>query len=975
MTKIIVDDKAYEVPAGNNLLHACLSLGLDLPYFCWHPCLGSVGACRQCAVKQYQDENDSRGRIVMACMTPASEGARISVADPQARDFRAGIIELLMTNHPHDCPVCEEGGECHLQDMTEMSGHTFRRYEQTKRTHRNQYLGPFINHEMNRCIACYRCVRYYQDYAGGSDLQMLGAHHHVYFGRHCDGTLENPFSGNLVEVCPTGVFTDKTFSQDYTRKWDLQCAPSICQHCAVGCNTSPGERYGRLKRIVNRYHNDVNGYFLCDRGRFGYGFVNGDQRLHQVMRRQGGSEETTGQAAQVATAAAGHRALAELLARSDSAVIGSPRTSLENNFALLTAARQHFCGGFSAAEQQIMQTAVTNYRQPDIGIPSPADIETADAILILGEDILNTAPVLALRVRQAVRNRARDLAAAAGIPAWQDAAVQELAQQSRNPLIQLTVDNTDLDAIAAINRQLAPADIARLGFAIAHGINSEAPAPNDLTAAETELADRVCALLNHANRPLVITGTALLSTAVLEAAANIAKSLSRKLDAPCPLHQCLAECNSLGAAMLAADSATLEQTLEGVEDGAIKRLLVLENDLYRRCDSRRLDAALDRLDELIVIDHQWTATAAKADWVLPAATFAESEGTLVNSEARAQRFFAVFPGVADVRAGWQWLTAANPGAWAAIDAVTADRASAETVAVEQVATEKATVGKVAVGKVAVGKVAAGNVTIDAVTKACAASQPLLAQIVAAAPPAEARSQGRQVPRMPHRYSGRTAIRAHINVSEPKQTPDPMSALGFTMEGDPTHLPPALRPSTWAPGWNSNQSIHKFQQEVNGELAGGPSGVRLLDEPAAAAAATWFTEIPPAFRAAGDKLQPVPLYHIFGSEELSQRAEPIQARRPRDYIALHPDDAARLQVCSSDGISFSAAGLEFCLGVRITAALPAGVIGLPMGIGGLTPAALATPLTVTKAFDWQPPPSPGDRAVIASDLAANGGAAP
>ncbi|MEJ2416276.1 MAG: NADH-quinone oxidoreductase subunit G, partial [Exilibacterium sp.] len=114
--------------------------------------------------------------------------------------------------------------------MTEMSGHTFRRYDLGKRTHRNQYLGPFINHEMNRCIACYRCVRYYQDYAGGGDLQMFGAHHHVYFGRHCDGTLENPFSGNLVEVCPTGVFTDKTFSKHFTRKWDLQCAPSICQH-------------------------------------------------------------------------------------------------------------------------------------------------------------------------------------------------------------------------------------------------------------------------------------------------------------------------------------------------------------------------------------------------------------------------------------------------------------------------------------------------------------------------------------------------------------------------------------------------------------------------------------------------------------------------------------------------------------------------------------------------------------------------
>ena len=214
----------------------------------------------------------------MACMTPVAEGMRISLDSPDASEFRADILELLMTNHPHDCPVCEEGGECHLQDMTVMTGHTNREYRSLKRTHRNQYLGPFINHEMNRCIACYRCIRYYQDYAGGHDLQVFGSHNHVYFGRHEDGVLENEFSGNLVEVCPTGVFTDKTFSQHYSRKWDLQAAPSICVHCALGCNISPGERYGELRRVINRYNGDVNGYFLCDRGRVVFFFLNTENR-------------------------------------------------------------------------------------------------------------------------------------------------------------------------------------------------------------------------------------------------------------------------------------------------------------------------------------------------------------------------------------------------------------------------------------------------------------------------------------------------------------------------------------------------------------------------------------------------------------------------------------------------------------------------------------------------------------------------
>ena len=194
----------YKADPKQNLLHACLSLGFNLPYFCWHPAMGSVGACRQCAVKQFKDEKDTHGKIVMACMTPAAEGTRISIQDPEAVAFRAGIIEGMMINHPHDCPVCDEGGHCHLQDMTVMTGHDYRRYSFQKRTFRNQYLGPLVNHEMNRCIQCYRCVRFYREYAGGRDFDVFGLRDQVYFGRQADGVLENEFSGNLSGSLPDG---------------------------------------------------------------------------------------------------------------------------------------------------------------------------------------------------------------------------------------------------------------------------------------------------------------------------------------------------------------------------------------------------------------------------------------------------------------------------------------------------------------------------------------------------------------------------------------------------------------------------------------------------------------------------------------------------------------------------------------------------------------------------------------------------
>jgi NADH-quinone oxidoreductase subunit G len=322
---IYIDNEPKQANPKQNLLHACLSLGYDLPYFCWHPALGSVGACRQCAVKQFRDERDTAGKLVMACMTPAAEGMRISITDAEAAAFRAAVIQGLMQNHPHDCPVCDEGGECHLQDMTVMTGHRSRAYSFGKRTFRNQYLGPLVNHEMNRCIQCQRCVRFYREYAGGNDLNAFRLRDNIYYGRHEDGVLESEFSGNLVEICPTGVFTDATLKRHYTRKWDLQMAPSVCVHCGLGCNTTAGERYGALRRVENRYNHEMNGYFLCDRGRFGYEFVESSLRIRYPLLN-----------GKAATRSEAQERFGAMLRESDVIGIGSPRASLEANFALRT---------------------------------------------------------------------------------------------------------------------------------------------------------------------------------------------------------------------------------------------------------------------------------------------------------------------------------------------------------------------------------------------------------------------------------------------------------------------------------------------------------------------------------------------------------------------------------------------------------------------------------------------------------------
>lgn len=876
--KIDIDGKVYAVKAGDNLLQACLSLGLDLPYFCWHPALGSVGACRQCAVIQFARPDDTQGRLVMACMTPVTDGMRVSLQNPDARAFRAGIIEMLMTNHPHDCPVCEEGGECHLQDMTEMTGHTFRAYRGTKRTHRNQYLGPFINHEMNRCIACYRCVRYYQDYCGGDDLQVFAAHDHVYFGRFEDGVLENEFSGNLVEVCPTGVFTDKTFSRRYTRKWDLQSAPSVCVHCGIGCNTCPGERYGSLRRVVNRYHGEINGYFLCDRGRFGYDFVNSEKRLRQSTVRNEPPMSTVGSA----------NYFAKLLKQAQGVIgIGSPRASLESNFALRElVGRENFHLGIAADEQAQLELIVDLLQNGPVRIASLREVEQSDAVLVLGEDVTQTAPRLALSLRQAVRNRTYAIADSLRIPRWQDAAVRTAAGSARSPLFVASCAATRLDDVAEKCYRGSPAALAALGFAIAHHVTPKAPAPESVEPELDEVAHHIAAALGSARRPLIVSGTGTRSIELLRAAAQVALALAAARNGtPVDVHFAIPECNSLGLALLGGGS--LAQAMTKVAQNKADTVVVLENDLFRRTERSAVEGFLDRAKQVIVLDHIVHETVARAHLTLACTNFAESEGTYVNSEARAQRYFSVYPPGAEVRDSWRWLGCVAGKTWSHVDDVVAD---------------------------------------------CAQASPVFASLPRLAPDAGFRIQGQKIPRQPNRYSGRTAMLAHVHIHEPKPMEDADSPLAFSMEGTLENCPPVLRPFVWAPGWNSNQAVSKFQDEVGGHWRGGDPGGRLI-EPKDGQRHSWFPVEGPKPLAAGS-LFLVPLYHIFGSDELSMLAPALAERAPKPYLAVHPEDAARLSLHAGQVVNVGSAGAEAALTVVLRDDLARGVAGIPLGLPGV-----------------------------------------
>jgi len=619
MPKIIIDDREIEVAPGTKVIEAAEKLGIMIPRFCYHPALGSVGACRVCAVKFLQ--GPFKG-VQMSCMVAARDGMVVSTTDKEAVDFRKYVIEWLMLHHPHDCPVCDEGGHCLLQDMTVSGGHGIRRYLGKKRTYADQYLGPLLQHEMNRCIHCYRCARFYQEFSGYRDLGVMQSANRTYFGRFKDGVLESPFSGNLSDICPTGVYTDKP-SRFFGRRWDYERSPSLCINCSLGCHTVASCRYRKVVRQEARFSNSVNGYFICDRGRYGFFYTDLAQRPRRAIID--GEAVAVDQAVNVL-----EQRLETVMNKAGAQAVacaGSSRSSLETLAMLKRVCQTKYWPPpayfVDTAITRKVKSAVARL-EPDLMV-SLRGIESADFVAVVGGDAINEAPMLALAMRQARRNDAT-VAVIDPRPVFLPFEFEHLPAK---------LDEINGYLGALVKAAIDPAALEEQG-ASGRKFYAALPEIEQVTRSQQGKISALAEKLRISQRPIIVCATETVRQQTPALSADVALLL-QAAGKQAGLFYLMPGANAFAAGLLSDETASFETLIEDIEKGSIKGLILVESNPFRKFpDHQRLEKALERLELMVVMDYMNSETAQKADIFLPTTTLYESGGVYTNQEARVQ---------------------------------------------------------------------------------------------------------------------------------------------------------------------------------------------------------------------------------------------------------------------------------------------------------------------------------------------------
>lgn len=672
--KVTINGREYQVPKGSLLIEAAKSVGIEIPVFCYHPKMKPVGACRMCLV-----EVEKAPKLQTACTAPVADGMIVHTKSPKAIAAQNSVIEFLLANHPLDCPVCDRGGECPLQDNTFGYGKGLSVFTEPKR----HFVKPIplsdkVLLDRERCIMCYRCVRFTREIAGDETLTVLERGSWSQIGTLEGRTFDSPFSGNTIEICPVGALTSAKY-RFKARPWDIKNSPSVCSQCSVGCNVNLTVRENTIARVLSRENAPVDDGWLCDRGRFNYEFVGAPDRLTQpLIRRNGELQPATW------TEALGlirDRIQEVLVKRGPSSVAAVASATGTTEEAYLVQKLMRAVIGSNNVDYTFNRHPSTGKLPFDAATGSIVGLERSNVILLLGVNPLDEQPVLDLRLKKAAGKGSKivvvgpdkiDLVGYAS--QWlQTSAIDEVAEALvaaiaqgnlvKEEFVTARVRGTeallaeaqafDLDAAAgrigvAKDRliQLAQLFAGAGAASILYRRSEASPLLVDAVESLALLTGQigrsgagVYPLVKEANEQGAIDVGAVAHQ--LPGHRSVASSAARQELSELWGRTIPAAAGIVGADLLGAATA-----------GTISALYLIGQDpVASQGEAAR--TALGKLDFLVVQDAFLTATAKLATVVLPGATFAEKNGTFTNLERRVQRLREAVTTPGEARQDWR----------------------------------------------------------------------------------------------------------------------------------------------------------------------------------------------------------------------------------------------------------------------------------------------------------------------------------
>ena len=619
MVEIELDGKTVEVPQGSMVMHAANKLGTYVPHFCYHKKLSIAANCRMCLV-----EVEKAPKPLPACATPVTQGMKVFTHSAKAVEAQRSVMEFLLINHPLDCPICDQGGECQLQDLAVGYGKSNSRYDEEKRVVFHKNVGPLISmQEMTRCIHCTRCVRFGQEVAGVMELGMINRGEHSEITTFVGQTVDSELSGNMIDLCPVGALTSKPFRYE-ARTWELGRKRSVSPHDSLGANTTVQTKANKVMRVVALENEAINECWISDRDRFSYEGLNSKDRVTTPMVKQGGQWlETDWQSALDYVA----HSLKTIAAESGAESIGAlahPISSTEELHLLQKLIRSL---GSSQVETRLRQTDVKSAASaPWLGMPI-AKLSELDRVLIIGSFLRKDQPIIAARIRTAAKRGLQVMRIDAGGDDW-------------------LIPSSGISAApsAWLNT------LSEVGLAVAKAKSVSAPA-GTFNLPVSPAAQKIADSLISGSTKAVLLGSAAVAHHHASDLHVMAQFIAEQTGAT--LGFMPVGGNAVGASLVNANGVGVESVLSGDRRAVVLMNIEPDADLPNPAQAR---TALAKANTVIALTAFKSADLLEvADVILPISAFTETVSTFVNSEGRAQTIQPSVKPLGDSRPAWKVL--------------------------------------------------------------------------------------------------------------------------------------------------------------------------------------------------------------------------------------------------------------------------------------------------------------------------------